>query len=488
MEQQMVDMSGYMLWGIGAVILLLAVVLFVKQFKICPNDKILVVYGSGSGDKEKGAKVVRGGGVFVIPFLQYFKFLPLSPISIDIDLKEALSSNSIRVEVPSQFTLVIDSKNESNLQNAVRCLLSLSPQEIIGNAENIIFGSLRSVISKMTIEELTSDREKFIQLVNDEVTVELNKIGLNVINVNIKDIKDSSGYIQAMGQKAAAEAINKAHIDVAEQTRLGAVGVQTAKTQEEISVAEQKANAEIGKSTASKTQTVRTAELKAETVQGQNQSRAVEIQSNSDLAIKEAEATKLADVARAQADKLVSIEQRLAEKARLEKEELPKAQIAKEQIEIAAEAKANETFLIAEGEAKALFAGLQAQADGEKALLNAKAEGYKAIVDSVGGDTKAAATLLMIEKVTELSATMAAAMSNIKIDKVTVWDSGSGGDGQSGVQGFVRNMIGVVPQAHELAKQCGIELPAFLGSTVLNEASKTERVLAEENSEVTKSS
>lgn len=199
--EEVVNFSGIMLWVVGFAVIAFAVLILIKQFKICPNDKVLVVFGVGSSDKEKGVKTIRGGGTFVIPFIQNYKFMSLSPISIDIDLKEALSSNSIRVEVPSQFTLVIDSKNQTNLQNAVRSLLNLNDKQIKDTAENIIFGSLRSVISKMTIEQLTSDRETFIELINKEVTVELNKVGLDVINVNIKDIKDASGYIQAMGLK-----------------------------------------------------------------------------------------------------------------------------------------------------------------------------------------------------------------------------------------------------------------------------------------------
>lgn len=461
--------SGLVLIGIIVAVVVMGLLLLIKQYKICPNDKVLVVYGLGSGDKgldsgenRGGAKVIRGGGTLVIPFLQSYKFMSLSPISIDVNLTDALSSNSIRLNVPAQFTLTIDSKKEANLRNAVRSLLDLTPEEIKNNAENIIFGSLRSVISQLTIEELTSDRERFISLVNKEVTVELNKIGLDVVNVNIKDITDDSGYIIAMGQKAAASAIQKAHVDVAEQERQGSIGVESATTEKEIAVAAQKTKAEIGKAEANRDQSIKVATLRAETVRGQNESKANEADSNAQLAVKETEALKISELARAKAEEEISFQQRSAEKARLEKEELPKAQIQKEQREIAAQADANETVIRAKGDADAVRAEYEAKADGEKALYLAKAEGYKRIVEAAGGDVQAANQLMITEQLPELTRIMAEAMKNIKIDQVMVWDSGNGEGSGGGVSNHIKDIMSALPQSHKLASMAGIELPEFL--------------------------
>lgn len=87
-------------------------------------------------------------------------------------------------------------------------MLSLNPQQIREQAQDIILGQLRLVIATLSIEEINKDREKFMTLINENVGQEINKIGLDLINVNIRDITDESGYIQAIGS-AAAEAVNR---------------------------------------------------------------------------------------------------------------------------------------------------------------------------------------------------------------------------------------------------------------------------------------
>lgn len=459
-------LSGIMMWLIPIVALVVVILGLIKQYKICPNDKLMVVYGVGSGDKEKGAKIIRGGATFVVPFLQQYKFMSLAPISIDINLTDALSSNNIRVQVPAQFTLAVDSTDDANMQNAVRHLLDLTSSEIQENAENIIFGSLRAAVSEMSIEELTRDRNKFIELVNKNVGTELNKIGMDVVNVNIKDIRDESGYIEALGKKAAAEAINKAEVDVAEQERSGAIGVETNKREQEITVAKQKARGEMGVAEADREKTVRVAELQAETVKGENESKANIADSNAELNKREASAYQSGEVARAQAETKVSEEQRIAEQAKLAKETLPAAEVEKSRIEIDAEAKAEETRRIAQGNADAKLLEFKAEAEGIQLVLEAKAAGYKDIVAAANNDPRAAATLLLIEKMEDIMEIQVEALKGINIDKITVWDSGNGSNGgNGGVKGFLGNFMTSIPQMHELAQQAGIELPSYLGST-----------------------
>jgi flotillin len=88
----------------------------------------------------------------------------------------------------------------------------LAPEQIQELAKDILFGQLRLVIATMTIEEINSDRDKFLDNISKNVDSELKKIGLKLINVNVTDIKDESGYIEALGKEAAAKAINEAKI------------------------------------------------------------------------------------------------------------------------------------------------------------------------------------------------------------------------------------------------------------------------------------
>lgn len=492
-------LTSVMMWLIPVAIALLVIMTLVKQYKICPNDKVMVVYGAGSSGKD-GARIVHGGGTLVIPFLQDHKFMSLAPMSITVNLTKALSSNNIRVNVPSQFTISIASKNPELMQNAVRYLLDRDNEQIEGAASEIIIGSLRAVVASLSIEELTRDRDLFIRNINENVRTELNKIGMDLVNVNIRDITDESGYIEAMGKKAAAEAINKAEIDVAEQDRLGSIGVETNNRERDVTVAQQQSQAAVGmkeadrdrdvrtaavaaetvkgqneaqaavahsnaslaisKQEAQRDQDVRTATLRSETVQGENTAKADIADSNAKLAVRESEAFRAGEVARAQALTVVSEEQRVAEQARIAKETLPAAEVAKQQLEINAEAEAEQTRRLAQGEADAMLARYKAEATGLQLVLEAKAAGYKLIVEAAGGDTSAAATLLMIEKMEEIVRIQTEALQNIKIDKITVWDSGSGNDG---MQGFIRNFSSSLPPLHEIAAQAGIELPGFMG-------------------------
>src|SRR5690606_22806192 len=112
--------------------------------------------------------------------------------------------------------------------------------------QDIILGQLRLVIATLTIEEINKDREKFMSLINQNVGEEINKVGLDLINVNIRDITDESGYIQAIGKRAAAEAINRAKVEVAQQERDGATGEAMANRERTVSVAKEVATAAEG--------------------------------------------------------------------------------------------------------------------------------------------------------------------------------------------------------------------------------------------------
>ena len=186
---------------VGVIVLVVLFAAVINRYRRCPSDKILVIYG-GSGSK-KSAKCVHGGGAFVWPIIEDYAYLSLTPISIDANLTNALSRQNIRVDVPCRFTVGISTDDECMTAAAER-LLGLSAQQIQELARDILFGQLRLVIATMSIEELNSDRDKFLEAISGNVEVELKKIGLRLINVNVTDINDESGYIEALGQEAAA--------------------------------------------------------------------------------------------------------------------------------------------------------------------------------------------------------------------------------------------------------------------------------------------
>ena len=444
----------------GALILIAVFAFVANQYKRCPSNKIIVVYGKTGG--QKTAKCVHGGGTFIIPLIQDYGVLSLEPMTTDIDLKGALSKGNIRVAVPSTFTFGI-STDPSIMINAAERLLGLSRMDVITQASDIILGQLRLAIATLSIEEINQDREKFLEQINANVNTELKKIGLEIINVNIKDITDESGYIDAIGKKAAAEAINKAKVEVAKQEKLGAVGEATANKEKEVQVAEQSAQTSIGKTNANKEQRVQIAELEAQAVNGENVAKAQIAEYNATLSVKQADAFREGEVAKANAQRDVLMAQKEQEEAKLKKEELAKQEVDKLKIQVQADAEAERLRRVAQGQADAIKAKYFAEAEGVKAVLEAKAKGYSDLVKISNNRPEIATSFLMIEKIQDLVGKQVEAIKNIKFDKITVWDGGAGSPNGSTTANFMKDLIKSLPAMHDLATQAGIDLPQFLG-------------------------
>ena len=473
--------------GVAVLCILAVVVLFiifaccVKWYQKCPSDRIMVIYGKTGG--RAPSRCVHGGAKFVWPIFQDFGYISLRPLQIEVNLGNALCKQNIRINVPSVFTVGVSTDPEI-MGNASERLFGQTPDAISDLAKDIIFGQLRLVIASMTIEEINADRETFLRAVEDNVAEELKKIGLELLNVNITDITDESGYIEAIGKRAASEAINRARIDVAEEERKGNTGAAEAVKQQRIAVSMAEAAAAAGEADADRDRRVAVKQADAAATKGENIS-AIEIaKSNAQRAEEEAEAHRRAEAARQIAE--AQIEQAKfgaeaeAQKARAKMEEerqradvIVEAEIQRSKIEIAAEAEAEKRRREANGEADAIFAKLAAEAKGNFEILNAKANGYKAIVEACRG-ADAAGKLLLIEKLQEIVALQTEAIRNIRIDKVTVWDTGAGSGGKTGTADFLSGLVKSIPPLQDVAKMAGVELPDYLGRVKESEKPEAE--------------
>ena len=443
-----------------AAVIFVTLLTVARFYKRCPSDRILVVYGKVKGGRS--AHCIHGGGAFIVPLVQDYAYIGLTPMTINIPLQNALSFQNIRINVPSTFTVGV-STDPAVMVNAAERLLGLRADAIEGMAKEIIFGQLRLTVASLTIEQINQDRESFLAEIRKNVEPELNKIGLNLINVNITDITDESTYIESIGKKAAAEAINKAKVDVAKEQKVGAIGEAENNRDMVVSVRQNAAEAEMGKKKAEAGQRVFVAEQEAAAVDGENASKAQIAESNSKLAVRTAEAMRVAEVANRAAEAAIQKAQYDVEIQRLAAAEIAKKATERKQIQIAAEAEADRVRTVAKGEADGVLMKYQAEAEGVRTLLAGKAAGYKALVESAGGNAQAAATLLMIEKLEDIVARQAQAISNLKIDKVTVWDS-AGGDGKgSSTANFVSSLVKSLPPLQDVASMAGVELPSYLG-------------------------
>ncbi len=431
-------------------------IFYASIYKRCPSDKILVIYGKGMGQDEAGeglsARCVHGGGKMVWPVFQNYGWLDLTPITIDIDLTDALSTENIRISTPSTYTVGI-STEPGIMQNAAERLLGESLSDIRNLARDIIFGQMRVAIATMKIEEINADRDRFIENISKGLEPELEKVGLRLINVNIKDVNDKSGYIDALGREAAAKAINEAKKQVAEQER----------------------NGEIGKAEAEREQRIQVAQADAEAVEGENESEVQIAESNSKRRQKEAEAERQAlaaeKVSEAKAKQEAYVAEKEAEQVRAEREEATQradtvvpARIEKERIETLAEADAEEERRHKQGEADGIQAVMEARAKGLLAQLRNKGKGFRSIVQSCQNDPQLATTMMIAEQLPDLVSEQVKAISEIDFDSVTVWENGTGENGRTSTADFLSGLVGSLPPLHELTENAGIDLPDYLGS------------------------
>ncbi|HUC81538.1 MAG TPA: SPFH domain-containing protein [Flavisolibacter sp.] len=504
-------MSGYLLLVVAvAVVFVFVLVLSIfSRYKRCPSDKILVVYGKvGKGTEGNlSAKCIHGGAAFVWPVIQDYAFMDLTPMSIEVNLTKALSKQNIRVDVPSKFTVGI-STEPGVMENAAERLLGLQAQDIHSLANDIILGQMRLVVAMMDIEEINNNRDKFLTNVASNVEAELKKIGLKLINVNITDIKDESGYIEALGKEAAAKAINEAKKSVAEQDKIGEVGkaeaerekdtsiqatqkdrdVKIAETQRdrdsqiamavkdrEVIIASAKRDEQIGKVEAERDTRIKTAEANAIAVQGENQSKIQIANSEAERREREAEALRKAIAAEkvqsAKALEEAYTAERRAEEARAEKERASQnanivvsAEVEKQKAIIEAQAEAERIRERAKGEADAIYAKLEAEARGMYEILTKQAEGLDRIVKAAGNNPKDAVLLLISDKLPELVKMQTEAIKNIKIDKITVWENGNANaEGKNSTANFVSGLYKAVPPLKDIFDMAGMNLPEYLG-------------------------
>ena len=418
---------------------------------------------------------IHGGGTFIWPLFQDYTYMSLTPLTIPIPLTKALSLQNIRVNVPSTFTVGV-STEEAIMNNAAERLLNLAQDDVESMAREIIFGQLRLTVASLTIEQINQDREKFLDAIRRNVAPELNKIGLYLINVNITDITDESGYIESIGKKAASEAINQAKVDVSDQDRKGSVGEAEQVRERTIKVAQHLAESEKGKKQAEADKRIY--------VQQQETLAAIgEAEANRDKQIKVAqnEATSVQGQKKAEAEKRIFVEAQEAEA--IAGENRAKALIAQSNAELFVQsAQASQRGQVAQfdarggdpagagqgGAAEAHRAGGRASAGREDqdhhrrgsrgredpargagrgrrdaAQVRSRSQGYPpgargegaglpGAGASANNDARAAATLLLTEKLEHLVAMQVEAIKAIKIDKVTVWDAGAGNNGNGG--------------------------------------------------------
>ncbi len=523
-QELTLDSFMSMILGGGSIVLIIGLIIgvglfFASRYKVCPTNRLLVISGATSITNEHGdplPKVIAGGGTFVWPIIQQYNFLDLAPFTLKVALQDALSAETIRVAVPSAFTLAVGN-GSPHKENAATRLVGKTEEEIKSLAAETIVGTLRQVIAVMSIQEINSNRDEFRRKIESTLVPELTKLGLALLNVNIQDLRDESGYLEALGKKAGSEATQRALGDVAEAERTGAIrvaeadrekdvivavqkrdqviGVQEAQLRQtmrlaemsreqdvqtrsqeaqrdrevaeldrarRVAVAEANATAVAGEAVAEAQKRVRIAETNADAVKGETQAKAHVAEAEANLAVTAAEARKRAESARAVADGQVAEATAKAREvaALAEARQIEASERAR--LEAPAKAAAATAVVAAEGQAREVTIAAEAAATAVKARLEAEADGQYALLSQrarglkelvdAAGSPEQAFALLLVDMVPSLVEKAAEAVKGVNVEKVIVWDSGNGGGAGGGVSRVTNDLVRSVPPAMDLIR------------------------------------
>lgn len=446
--------------AILAVVIILTIIGVLSRYRRCKPNQVLVVYGKTGGEK-KSAKLYHGGAAFVLPIIQSYDVLSMEPMQIDCKLTGALSSQNIRVDVPTTITVAI-STNPEIMQNAAERLLGMDTESTENLITDIVYGQMRLIIAEMTIEKLNSDRDEFLDKARKNIDNELNKLGLYLLNINISDIRDEAGYIMNLGKEAESRALNEAQANIEEQEKLGAIKIAVQQKEKETAVANTKKEQEIQIACTEKEKETIVAETKKEKeialaltdkekqigVAQADRDRAAVIaktltdkesaivRSKAELEVNKAEAERMEEVGKnkAEADKEAAIAIQDSE-AQIKKAEA-------EKIKRRAEAEAAAHLAKAEAEAKAIQMKLEAEAEGKKKSLMAEADGFKAMVEAAESNPQIAIQYKMVNQWKEIAGEQVKAFEHINLGNITVFDGGQNSTGN-----FLNNVVKTVAPA-----------------------------------------
>ena len=364
--------------GIVALILLVIIGVMFVCYKKVPSNKLLVKYGLFVKNR---FQIRQGGGAFLIPYFQGIKMIDLGILNTDIQLKEALSLNKIPVNILADATFKVSS-NEKEQQIVAETLLGSELKKIQEIAQEVISGELRAVIANLTIDEINTDRELLKEKASANIETALSKIGLDLMNLNLKSIMDTAGVLEQMGLKSASEIKNKAKADVAEQEKFG----RTAAANFEAQTIKAEKEAEVNKTEA--------------VLNAQQEMEKKKAETNLNIQLKQTEAEKEANVKNQEAKQAIIEQQTITAKkqADLKLESLRAEELVAKKIENEKEILDNETNLKIQ----------TAKAENELFIANKKAEAItiaaKAEADAIKLKAEANAELIALPKIREAEA------------------------------------------------------------------------------------
>ena len=399
---------------IGIIIFLLLIGLLAVSYVKCPPDMVYLISGI-----RKEAKVVTGKATLRIPFLERIDKIPLKLIQIDVKTNSVPTNDFINVDVDAVANVRI-STNPELIRIAAKHFLNQGTNEIANNVQQILEGNMREIIGQMQLIDLVNNKQMFSQKIQENATDDIEKLGLEIVNLNVQNCTDDNDAIVNLGvdnlvkiQKDARISRAQAEKEIKIAESIADEEGAKARAEADAKIAEQNKNLNIKKSEFKIEQDNRKAVAdaayeiqKAEQMKIVNENKVsadiakatkmTELKER-EVALKEkeldaiirkqADAEKYKAEQEAQAQRIVRQQQ--AEADLIEAENNAKAKIA--------EAKASKQA--SELEAEGIKAKLLAEAEGKKAILEAEAAGVraKALAEAEGIEKKAEAQKKMGE-------------------------------------------------------------------------------------------
>lgn len=493
-----------------ALVVLIVVMTAVRNYIKVPPNKVAVFYGRKhrtAEGKTIGFRLVTGGAALKWPVVENVTYLDLTIFPIDLEVRDMPNKDGVLVSAQAVANVKIRNDQESLIAAAER-FLGRGLEDVKQIAYKNLEGHLRSIIGRLTVEEIVRDRAKFNQEVLTEAASDLAKIGLGVDVLTIQKIWDAEGYIEALGKRRTAEVKRDAQIGEALAAREATIQSTTAiregkerenenlaliaQAEKERDVRKAQFEAEVQAQQARARQAGPLAEAQArqEVVEQEVQVEYIRMKKQTEVAEAEAmrrERQLLAEVVKpAEAQRQQVILQAEATKQK----EILEAEGRKTAIIVIADAEKQRLALEGLGEADAMRAKLLAEAEGTKAKLLAEAEGTKAkllaeaegvkaklLAEAEGALKKAEAfakldesskMMLVLERFPEVikafapvAGAVAAPLGNI--DKLVMLDSGGSGDGANTLNRLANTVPTTMFRLMQTAQALGIDLSGLLG-------------------------
>jgi flotillin len=432
-------------------VLLLVGLAIVKRYKVAgPNEAFIITGRRGKTSQDLSSqKVVAGGGVFVLPFVQQLQVMDLSSRRISVQIRGAVSKQGIKLNLDG-VALVKVGGDESSIRSAAQRFLT-QQGEIETFTTEVLAGGLRSIVGTLSVEEIIRDRASFAAQVAEVTESALTNQGLVLDTFQIQDVTDDGTYLADLGRPEAA--LVKQHAAVAEadatrkaeQARIAAEGqvleaqrelaLKQAAVQAETDAAKADANAAGPLTQAAKEQEILTEQEKVATARAALTDKELdtEVRKPADAARykieQEAEGSRTAVIKKAEADKarIIAEAEAKAKQDELtgEGEKLRRSALAEaEAIEGLKQGQAEQAKREAIAQAVKIEGLNKAQA--VLAVGQAEAEAMEKKAQAYAKYTQAAVLEMLINKLPEIAKEVSAPMSNI--DNLTVISSNGAGE------------------------------------------------------------